>query len=64
MNYSWGIIGPECDGTYINHFVTAIGYGIEGDQEYFIIKNSWGTNWGESGFARLEITPGAGVCGI
>ena len=27
-----------------------------------LVKNSWGTDWGEAGFARLKMTEGAGIC--
>ena len=32
-----------------------IGYGSEGDMEYWIIKNSLGTEWGEKGFGRIKM---------
>jgi hypothetical protein len=45
----------------VNHGVTVIGYGnTKGDEkaaewcdEYWIIRNSWGTKWGENGFFKL-----------
>ena len=45
-----------------------IGYGRDPEQgDYIIIKNSWGTNWGEEGFGRISMSQeyGAnGICGI
>jgi C1A family cysteine protease len=36
-------------GSQANHCVTIVGYGTD----YWLVKNSWGTSWGESGYARL-----------
>jgi len=41
-----------------------IGYGNEKGLEYWIIKNQYGTRWGERGFGRIKIEDGAGICGI
>ena len=45
----------------VNHGVNIVGYGIVNDndrvrgwcKEYWVIRNSWGANWGEEGFFRL-----------
>merc|ERR1712032_1528517 len=45
-----GVTG-NCRGQ-INHAVMAVGYGSDG-LDYFKIRNSWGTSWGEEGYVRL-----------
>jgi KDEL-tailed cysteine endopeptidase len=63
--YSSGIFRGPC-GTYLDHAVTAVGYGGEGSNKYWIVKNSWGTTWGENGYIRMWKDSGssAGICGI
>jgi hypothetical protein len=40
----------------VNHAVVAVGYGTDADgKEYWKIRNSWGTEWGEKGYIRVEI---------
>jgi xylem cysteine proteinase len=46
---------PTC-GEKVGHAVTAIGYGSEGGEDYVIIKNSWGTSWGERGFGKISLS--------
>ncbi|XP_059310602.1 cysteine proteinase COT44-like [Lycium ferocissimum] len=36
------------------HAVLVVGYGVENGIEYYLIKNSWGVNWGYGGYARVE----------
>ena len=44
----------------------AVGFGYLGDTEFLIVRNTWGLNWGEAGYARIKLTdsPKGGVCGI
>jgi len=51
MTYGSGIFNGVC-GQY-DHAVTAVGYGNEGGVDYWIIRNSWGGDWGEHGTFRL-----------
>ena len=37
------------------HSVCVIGYNTEGQTPYWIIKNSWGTDWGEDGFGKIKM---------
>lgn len=66
--YSSGVFSGEC-GTQLDHGVTVVGYGTAGDgngTEYWIVKNSWGTQWGEQGYIRMQrgIDAKQGLCGI
>lgn len=63
--YHSGIYNGDC-GTTINHAVTAVGYGEENGHKYWIVRNSWGTSWGEKGHIRVHREDSAKdvVCGI
>nr|P10056.2 RecName: Full=Caricain; AltName: Full=Papaya peptidase A; AltName: Full=Papaya proteinase III; Short=PPIII; AltName: Full=Papaya proteinase omega; Flags: Precursor [Carica papaya]CAA46862.1 proteinase omega [Carica papaya] len=63
--YKGGIFEGPC-GTKVDHAVTAVGYGKSGGKGYILIKNSWGTAWGEKGYIRIKRAPGnsPGVCGL
>ncbi|KAJ3699827.1 hypothetical protein LUZ61_003532 [Rhynchospora tenuis] len=63
--YSSGIFTGSC-GTSLDHGVTVVGYDNSGTTHYWIVKNSWGTSWGESGYIRMkkDISSTAGLCGI
>jgi len=64
QGYSSGILMASGCPTRIDHAILAVGYGSENGTEYYIVKNSWGTSWGESGYVRMEVTEGLGTCGM
>ncbi|KAK2970990.1 hypothetical protein RJ640_017319 [Escallonia rubra] len=64
--YATGIITGEC-GTTLTHAITAVGYGTDDDgTKYWICKNSWGSDWGEEGYVKLQrdVAAKEGMCGI
>jgi C1A family cysteine protease len=62
--YSSGIYSyascPNCS-PCVNHAILIVGWGTENGIDYWIIKNSWGTSWGESGYFRMKRD---NMCGI
>jgi len=65
--YKSGTIWRAC-GSQIDHAVLAVGYGKQGIFDAFIVKNSWGTTWGDEGYVYIAVNEkannGLGVCGI
>ena len=65
--YKGGILDSSNCGTELDHGVLAVGYGEEDGKKYWIVKNSWGSDWGESGYIRIvrsDSDDTEGVCGI
>jgi len=63
--YESGIFSAKC-GDDLDHCLAIVGYGEENGVEYWIGKNSWGTDWGEEGYFRMLKTDlsGGGECGL
>lgn len=68
--YKGGIISTEecsCEETPVDSAVSIVGFGHDHhlNLDYWLIKNSWGTTWGDHGFGRIVVKPeGPGVCNI
>lgn len=64
FDYSSGVVRREkdCQKGQLNHAINIVGYGVENDVNFWIVRNSWGTSWGEEGYIRLEI--GKNLCNI
>ncbi|CAL8150596.1 unnamed protein product [Prunus armeniaca] len=66
-HYSGGVYTGPC-GTTLTHAVTIVGYDTTEDDgtKYWLVKNSWGEEWGENGYMRIQrdIDAREGLCGI
>ena len=71
FKYNKGIIDESICTTNIkvpNHSTLVVGYDLDADVPYFIVKNSWSEDWGENGYFRIKIgdlsTDNKGLCGL
>lgn len=65
--YKSGVFTGTC-GTNLDHGVLVVGYGTDAGLDYYKVKNSWSTSWGENGYIRFgrgeQYNSGSGQCGI
>ena len=66
--YKTGVITSTGCGTSVNHAVNMVGYGTDtaSGNPYWLIRNSWGANWGDKGYFKVlrGSSNSAGICGI
>eukprot|EP01135_Chromosphaera_perkinsii_P010893 Nk52_evm20s2273 gene=Nk52_evmTU20s2273 len=61
--YSGGVM-ENCEKRHLNHGVLLVGWDKDSHGNYWIVKNSWGTSWGLSGYIRIRFDDNNNDCGI
>merc|ERR1712007_312715 len=63
--FTSGVLAASQCGTSLNHAVLVVGYGKLHDVTFWLVKNSWGKQWGEGGYFKIERgSGGVGACGV
>jgi cathepsin O len=62
QDYNGGIIQHHCSSASVDHAVQVVGYNLKGPIPYWIVRNTWGEDWGENGYLRLKF--GQNTCGM
>ena len=61
--YTGGVFKDTTGCTSLDHSISIAGYGTDPEHgDYWVIRNSWGTDWGENGY--VYVAYGSNVCGI
>ncbi|XP_063039887.1 procathepsin L-like [Engraulis encrasicolus] len=54
LHYSSGVYNePACSSSKVDHAMLAVGYGTEKGEDYWLVKNSFGVDWGEKGYIKM-----------
>ena len=53
LNYTGGIFIDDTGSKGLDHDIAVTGWGVENGTKYWIVRNSWGSYWGEGGNFRL-----------
>jgi cysteine peptidase B len=61
QHYQGGVV-TSCDAGLADHAVNIVGFGEDAGLAYWIVRNSWGPDWGEDGYMRVEF--GTNQCNL
>jgi len=66
QNYKSGVLDNPLCGVLLDHAVLTVGWGTDeaSGLDYWLVKNSWNTTWGDQGYIKLAIKSGRGICGV
>jgi len=69
QQYTSGVVITSDCGTTTDHAILAVGYttsttSTSPSDNYWIIQNSWGEDWGTAGYVYIGMAGGAGICGV
>jgi len=61
-DYIGGVVQHHCTSKKMNHAVQIVGYKLDGPVPYYIVRNQWGSSFGEDGYTRIKY--GENICGV
>lgn len=64
MSYHSGVYNPKGCRSNPNHAVTVVGFKLDAELPYLVVKNSWGVSWGLKGYFQIAIGKDNGTCNL